>query len=301
MKLGRIIVLLALFASPLLARAQQDPPRVIGPLVIIGGAEETDGGEILRRFVKLSGGDHARIAVITAALGDPGTTGEKYRKAFKAIGAREANELQTGTREEIDSEANLKIMTHATGVFFTGGDQVRLVDLLRKTNVEKLMHQRRLDGLAIGGTSAGASMMSEFMAATDKGPIMPLAKHDAFRRGLGFLPGTLIDPHFSQRARIGRLLSAVADRPQCLGIGIDADTAIVVTGNEKAEVLGSGAVMIVDASTATHNNKVGRQPGDPIALFGLTVHVLPRGSTFDLKSRRPGDGNTAKNAEPRAD
>lgn len=301
MKFGRIIALPLLLASIPFARAQQNPTRDIGPLVIIGGAEETDGGDILRRFVKLSGGEGAHIVVITAAFEEPRNIGEKYRKSFEAMGVREVKELQTTKREETDSEANLGLIKHATGVFFTGGDQLRLVEIFRNTKVEKLMHQRRSDGLAIGGTSAGASMMSEFMAATDKGPVMALAKQDAFHRGLGFLSGTLIDPHFAQRARIGRLLSAVAERPKCLGIGIDADTALVVTGNEKAEVLGSGTVMIVDASTATHNNKVGREPGDPIALFGLTVHVLPRGTTFDLKSRRPGDANTAKNAEPRAD
>lgn len=303
--LAASVLLLPPSAPPLPDIRKAAPPpaspatalRDIGPLLIIGGAEDHDGkAEILRRFIRVCGGKAARLVVVPAASGEPRQTGEKYCKILGRLGAGDVRALGTASRAEVDSPHNLEAVGRATGVYFTGGDQGRLVRLMRNTRVDKLLHKRRLEGLVIAGSSAGASMMTEFMAAGGEAKKAPAAGQVTLMRGMAFLPNLLIDPHFAQRGRMNRLLSALATRPQCIGLGIDTNTAVLVTGDEKAEVLGEGAVTVVDAGTMSHNNRPGREKGQPIALFGVTIHVLPRGCTYDFRLRRPVDPGDARQA-----
>lgn len=285
------------------ARADENPaegPRKIGPLVLIGGHEDTDGKEdILREVVRLSGGEEARIAVITIASEKPEEMAEKYREAFGRLGVKGLRFVTSRSRDEADRDENLEAIRWATCAFFTGGDQQDLVKTVRNTKLDELLHRRNLEGQVIAGTSAGAAMMSELMAESGRGATSPRAGLVELGHGLDFLPGTIIDSHFSQRGRMGRLLSVVSLRPQAIAIGIDEDTALVVTGRERCEVIGKGAVNVIDTSRMTHNSREGADRGEPLALFGLTLHVLSQGCVFDLRTMMPSgpeDGKRSRSA-----
>jgi len=253
-----------------------------GQLVIIGGAEDRVGGTvILRRFRDLCGGENARIAVLGTATRIPIEVGHDYIQAFRAIGVGEVVMLPLASRYEANSVETIKILEEVDGVFFTGGDQQRISAIVGGSRVGAWLHQKFEQGLVIAGTSAGAAMMSSIMilggsaratstSAVSLGP------------GLGFLPGVVIDMHFSERRRLPRLLAAVARFPHDLGIGIDEDTALIVDGN-RLEILGAGTVTIIDASEAT--SIVNPYDERPIALTGALIHVLATGYSFDLATR----------------
>jgi cyanophycinase len=277
-------------------KAQEE--RDIGVIVLIGGHEDTKGGEaILRRFVKLAGGDDARIAVVTVAAPRPEEMVEKYKDAFGRIGVKDLRFVDARCRDEADSAANLEAVERATGVFFTGGDQQKLVDVVRNSKLDRPMHRRHLEGQVIAGTSAGAAMMSEMMADGGEGESSPRAGLVELGHGLDFLPGVFVDSHFAQRGRLGRLLTVVSVRPQSIAIGIDEDTALIAKGHERCEVIGTGVVTVVDTSRRTYNNREGRKDGEPIALFGLTLHILPEGCLLDLRNVAPSDSNDPKRIE----
>ncbi|BCY13712.1 cyanophycinase [Actinoplanes sp. L3-i22] len=255
-------------------------------LLIIGGAA---GPALLVRFVELAGAASARIVVIATASGAPENTETHYVDTFTALGAGSVRALRLTTRAEANDPASAAVLREASGVFFTGGDQQRITSVLGGTAVDSLLQELVSGGaVLLGGTSAGAAMMSATMIV---GGDAPGVTADAVRTGPGleFLPGVLIDQHFAQRGRLNRLLSAVARYPHELGLGIDEDTAILTDG-DRFEVLGSGAVTVVDAGAAT-DIRVPRS--GPIALAGARIHVLPAGHTFHLTGRRPGIGDHA--------
>jgi cyanophycinase len=253
-------------------------------LMIIGGAA---GPALLVRFVELAGAASARIVVIATASEAPEDTGAHYVTTFTGLGAGSVRALRLTTRAEAGDPAAAAVLREATGVFFTGGDQQRITSVLGGTPVDSLLQELVCRGaVLLGGTSAGAAMMSATMIVGGDEPGVTAA---AVRTGPGleFLPGVLIDQHFAQRGRLNRLLSAVARYPHELGLGIDEDTAILTDG-DCFEVLGSGAVTVVDAGAATDI----RVPANgPIALTGARIHVLPAGHTFHLTGRRPGIGD----------
>ena len=244
-------------------------------LLIIGGAA---GPGLLGRFVALAGGPAARIVVIATASSVPDQASSFFGEAFTALGAGEVCALSISTRTE--ANADQPLLRRATGVFFTGGDQERITAVIGGTSTDSLLHE--LTGTVIAGTSAGAAAMSGTMIVEGDAPGITRASVRT-GPGLEFLPGVLIDQHFAERGRVNRLLSAVALYPHELGLGIDEDTAILTDG-DRFEVLGSGAVTVVDAGAATDI----RVPAQgPITLTGARIHVLAAGHTFHLTGRRP--------------
>jgi cyanophycinase len=253
-----------------------------GRLLIIGGAERR-GTAILSRFVALAGGSEARVVVIATASREPSVLETEYVSAFTGLGAGAVSALRLETRAQANDPAVAEVLSGATGVFFTGGDQLRITTILGGTLVDSLLQSLVASGnLLLAGTSAGAAMMSGTMILGGEGPGVTTGSVRT-GPGLEFLPGVLIDMHFAERGRLNRLLSAVALYPHELGLGIDEDTAILVH-DDYFEVLGTGSVTVVDAGGATDI----RVPlHGPIALAGARLHVLPAGYTFHLKRRAP--------------
>jgi len=251
----------------------------VARLFVIGGAA---GSAVLGRFVGLAGGTRADIVVIATASAAPAAVEAEHVAAFRALGAGSVRALRLSTREEADAVDPAELEP-ATGVFFTGGDQVRITEILGGTRADALLQALVREGrIVLAGTSAGAAMMSGTMIVGGHGPGVRAASVRT-GPGLEFLPGVLIDMHFGERGRLNRLLSAVARYPHELGLGIDEDTAILADG-DVLEVLGSGSVTVVDAGAATDI----RVPAEgPIALAGARIHVLSAGCRFELSGRRP--------------
>ena len=243
-----------------------------GRLLAIGGAA---GPSLLGRFVALAG---RSIVVIATAATDPAASEAQYTEAFTRLGAGSVRGLRLTSRAEANDQAVASSLCEATGIFFTGGDQLRITSILGGTRIDSMLQELVAAGrVVLAGTSAGAAMMSGTMIVGGEGHAV------ATGPGLEFLPGVLIDMHFAERGRLNRLLAAVARYPHELGLGIDEDTAILAAG-DRFEVLGSGSVTVVDAGAATDI----RVPADgPVAIAGVRVHVLPAGCTFELSGRRP--------------
>jgi cyanophycinase len=265
------------------SRAARSPDT--GPLLIIGGAEQMSppSDTILAAFVDLAGGSAGHIAVIATASNDPDCREIEYQRVFSRLGAGRVTPLRITDRDQASSpEAAAAILT-ASGVFFTGGDQLRITTVLGGSKVDSVLHSRVAEGMALAGTSAGAAMMSGTMIIGGQDASVS-TQCVRIAPGLEFLPGVLIDMHFAARGRLNRLLSAVAMYPHELGLGIDEDTAILVTG-DRFEVLGAGSVTVIDAGPAA---RITTPPQDgPIAVHGMQLHVLPAGHQFHLTGRRP--------------
>jgi cyanophycinase len=256
-----------------------------GVLVAIGGAEDKLGDRtILRRFVRLAGGERARIAVVATAssLGDQ-VTG-RYEGVFGELGAAEVRPLQPRTREEAEAPAGAETVAWATGVFLTGGNQLRLSMVVAGTRLGAALLEAHRRGVVVGGTSAGASALSTHMVAFGGPGEVPKQRLAQVASGLGLLSGAVIDQHFSQRNRLGRLLLLVAESPSQLGIGIDEDTAAVITPDGVLEVLGKGTVMVVDGTSAV-SDAFEVRARRPVLVSGAVLHALPSGYRFDLGAR----------------
>ena len=260
-------------------------------LLIIGGAERygPGGTGILRRFVELAGGRAAELIVIATASSEPAVLEAEYATLFTRLGAGRVRALRLDNRAQANEPAVVKALATATGVFFTGGDQLRITTVLGGTLADSALQRLVQTGtIVLGGTSAGAAMMSGTMILGGDSPGVTRASVRT-GPGLEFLPGVLIDMHFAERGRLNRLLSAVALYPHELGLGIDEDTAILADG-DCFEVLGTGAVTVVDAGAASDI----RVPADgPITLTGARIHVLPAGCRFELSGRRPAPAGPA--------
>lgn len=258
-----------------------------GQLVIIGGAEDRDGDcRILREFVRCAGGLQARIVVMTAATDRPKEVGDDYIRVFERLGVENIRVVDTFNREDASTSTTLEAIAKATGVFFTGGDQARITSLLKDTETDTALHNRYQEGIVIGGTSAGAAIMPDTMIVEGTSETHPRVEIVEMDQGMGFLPGVVIDQHFAQRGRLGRLLSAIAQQPHLLGLGIDENTAVVVHDN-KLDVIGAGAVTITDLRAVSHNNLQQLLKDENLALCDIKLHILPAGYRFNLESRRP--------------
>ncbi len=253
--------------------------------MIIGGAEDKLGHRrILRRFVALAGGADAVIAVCATAssLGDEIT--DLYEKVFYDLGAREVLSIRPINRAEADAPVAAKAIHGATGVFFTGGNQARLAGVLRGTALGERITRMYHQGVLVGGTSAGASVVSEHMVALGTSGETPKQRMASLAQGLGLLPDVVVDQHFAQRGRFGRLLSLVAASPSLLGMGVDEDTSAIVRDETVMDVYGRGAVFLAEADAAVTNAYAARGT-EPILISGAKVHFLPTGTTFDLARR----------------
>jgi cyanophycinase len=252
--------------------------------MIIGGAEDKlSKRRILKEFVTASGGPDARIAVIPSAssLGDEIV--EVYDALFRAEGAAEVTTVRPESREEAHDPELVADLEKATGIFMTGGNQLKLSALVCGTPVGEAIVAAHQRGAVVGGTSAGASIQSSHMLAFGVGGTTPKQRMTQMAAGLGLLPGTVVDQHFAQRNRYGRLLMIVAQSPQLLGIGVDEDTAAVVR-DDVLSVVGRGAVTILDPRHITTNAFDARRSA-PLLASGVVLHVLPQGARFDLASR----------------
>ncbi|HUR68619.1 MAG TPA: cyanophycinase [Candidatus Thermoplasmatota archaeon] len=257
-----------------------------GTLVAVGGGEDKENDMvILRRCIDEVKGEAKVAVVIGAASREPREAMRPYVRAFDELGIDRVRELRLQTRDAVEDERTIADLEDSDIVYFTGGDQARLADVLRGSPALEMIRKRYQEGAVVGGTSAGAAAMSGVMIARGK-PDEALNKGNTqVDEGLGLLPGTVIDTHFIQRGRFGRLLEIVAHQPDLLGLGISEDTAIVLRGGRHLQVAGSDNLIIVDGSqirrTTTHEAK----EGEPMSLDHAIVHALSEGDTFDLAER----------------
>ena len=266
--------------------AKVSDEHVRGWIVPVGGAEdkETDIG-ILRRFVEISGGKQAKIAIIPTAsvLAD---TGARYETIFGRLGVQEAFALPFNTREEAQRQEWLDKLDEATAIFLTGGNQLRISAILGGTPVAKAIRRLNAQGVNVGGTSAGAAILSEHMIAYGEAGATPHAGQTSLAPGLGMTNRVIIDQHFRQRDRLGRLLSALSYNPFAVGLGLDEDTAAFIDPDNVIHVTGSDAITVVDPSSLQHSSKPSTPQGKAICITNITLHILTDGARFDLKSRR---------------
>lgn len=256
-------------------------------LLIAGGAEDKNGDcTILREFIRRAGSLQARILIMTVASEVPRKVGEEYIQLFKRLGVEKVRRVDTLYREDANNSNIVDAIEQATGVFFTGEDQARLTQILKDTAIDQALHRRYANGLVIGGTGAGASILSNTMISQGEAATHPRLEIVELLKGMSFLGGVLIDQHFSQQGRIGRLLTALAQYPHLIGLGIDENTAIVVE-NQTFEVIGNGACTVIDLQQIKHNNIRERLKDESLALCDVKMHILPQGYKFDLSRRMP--------------
>src|SRR6201996_5560260 len=256
-----------------------------GWIIPIGGAKNKENDRrILERFVRESGGADADIIVIPTAS-RMHETGPRYEKLFREIGAGRVGVMDFDTRRDCQEPGRLQRLEAATGIFFTGGNQLRVTTLLGGTPVAKLIRQRNAQGATVGGTSAGASILSEHMIAGGDEGSSAVDGSVRLAAGLGLTNRFIIDQHFRQRDRLGRLITALAYNPFAIGIGLDEDTAAFIGPDETVEVQGSGGVTIVDASEVSFSSIGEVSEGQPVCVLGLRLHILVAGATFNMHTR----------------
>ena len=264
-----------------------------GWIIPIGGAEDKDANpSILQRFVELCGGSEADIVVIPTAsrLKD---TGPRYEELFRGMGVAQVEVLDFDTRRDCQEEGRLARLAQASGIFFTGGNQLRLSTILGGTHVARSIRLRNAQGVTVAGTSAGAGFLSEHMIAFGSEGSSPRASSVRLAPGLGLTNRFVIDQHFRQRDRLGRLTAALAYNPFAIGIGLDEDTAAFISPDDTLEVEGSGAVTVVDAHDLQFSSMAHADEDDPVCMLGLGVHILIAGATFNLHTRRASAGRLA--------
>lgn len=257
-------------------------------LIIIGGKEDrSDDKIILGEVARRVGG--GKLVVSTVAMpSKPDGLFEEYEKAFRALGVRHVFKLEINERAEATMESKLRILDDATAVFFTGGDQVKITSQIGDTPIFKRIREIYEEGGTIAGTSAGAAVMCETMLVMGgDGDSSAVGGSVRMAPGLGLIGGVIIDQHFMERGRFGRLIGAVAQNPKNLGIGIDEETAIVVERGNGFYVLGPGAVYVIDGTEVSYSNIAEESLRKTLSIYDVRLHVLSQGDRFDLLNRRP--------------
>ena len=256
-----------------------------GTVIIIGGAEDKVRDRvILSRFVTLAGGTDATIVVISTASSLGALAGERYKAVFGELGVKHVRPLHAVTRPQANDETSAITVRDATGIFLTGGNQLRLASTIGGTLLADAILERFRHGAVVAGTSAGASAMSSHMIAFGASGATPKHRMAQIAAGLGLLPGVIVDQHFQQRNRLGRLLSLIAQNPSLLGLGVDEDTAGVVGPDHVLEVIGRGSITVVDgAGSETDAWEI--KGHRPLMISGVVLHSLPSGYRFDLRRR----------------
>jgi cyanophycinase len=270
------------------SRPVYSPPTMSGDgtVIVIGGAEDKIRDRIiLQRFVSLAGGPRADVAVISSASSLGIEAGQRYRAIFGELGVGRVTPVHASTREEANDEATAALMRTATGIFLTGGNQLKLASIIGGTQLADAVHAAFRSGAVVAGTSAGASAMSSHMIAFGTSGSTPKQRMAQVAAGLGVLPGVIVDQHFQQRNRIGRLLSLVAQNPSLLGLGVDEDTAGIVGPDRVMEVIGRGSITVVDGS-ASETDAWDVRGHRPVMISNVVLHSLPAGYRFDLARRR---------------
>lgn len=259
-----------------------------GALLIIGGHEDKEGERVILKELarRLDGG---KLVVATVASHEREGYFDSYLEAFRDLGVGDMVELYVDERCDSEAAEALEKLDGAAGVFFTGGDQLRITSQIGDTALERRIGELHRSGVIIAGTSAGASVMSETMLVAGPSAESYRIGELHMAPGLGLMRHVIIDQHFAERGRHGRLVGAVAHNPRLLGVGIDEDTALLVEGS-RGRVLGSGAVYIVDGESATHSNIAEARRDDALSIFDVRMHVLSSGDAFDFNARRPERG-----------
>jgi cyanophycinase len=256
-----------------------------GYIIPIGGAEEKfDNPEILDRFVDICGGKSARIGIIPTAS-ELDDTGRNYEKLFRALGIKHAKVLPFETRDDCENSEYLDYIEKSDGVFLTGGNQLRLSTTLGGTAVSQMVRRRNAAGMHVAGTSAGAAFMPEHMIAGGFEGSTPSPDLVTMAPGLGLTNKYIIDQHFRQRDRLGRLLTALAYNPFAVGIGLDEDTAAFIDPRDSLEVVGSGGITVIDPTDLSYSSMDQARRGEPVSLIGVKLHILVAGGRFDVASR----------------
>lgn len=278
--------MMAAMAASLLAPRLMAQPARLARLVVIGGAEDRMQDRlILRKFVDYCGGTSARIRLITAASADPESVWRSYRQVFHELGVSDVQPLALTDWDSAHAPALQQDILQADGIFMSGGDQSKLMQALWETPAYTSLHQAfHLRGCCIGGTSAGAAVMSRHMIAQGAAVLRPSKDATATDIGLGFITQAVVDQHFSERRRLARLMSTLALRPDLLGVGIDEDTALVIERNHAIEVIGRGSVTVVDP-THMRSNVEEVEAEAQMELLGVELHMLPSGHRYSLDAK----------------
>lgn len=268
-----------------------------GWIIPIGGAEDKESRRrILKRFVDLCGGRDADIAIIPTASRLP-DTGARYEDLFDRLEAGRATALDIHERADGEKDEILRRLETANGVFLTGGNQLRISTIIGGTSAAKMIRSRNAAGVHVAGTSAGAGILSDHMIASGREGSSPRANSVRLAPGLGLTNRFIIDQHFRQRDRLGRLVAALAYNPFAIGIGLDEDTAAFIGPDNTLEVEGSGAVTVVDASGLSFSSMAEVKKNQPVCLLGLTVHILVAGAIYNLHTRKASAGSLAQGNE----
>ncbi len=268
---------------------EEMPQSTKTAIMIIGGAEDkVHGREILHSFFNRSGSTDARLAIIPSASREPAVIGERYREIFTEMGAKGIEILDIRDRDQCEDPMLQSYAENCTGVFMTGGDQLRLCGLLADTPLMNTVRERAQRGeITLAGTSAGAAVMGHYMIAGGGSGESPNRSLVDITTGLGIIPELVVDQHFHNRNRMGRLMSAIAGHSDRFGIGIDEDTCALFEGDGMLQVLGKGSVTIIDPREMAYTNHAHVGAIDPLSISNLRVHILVYGDCFDLKKRIP--------------
>ena len=258
-----------------------------GRLLIIGGHEDKTKDKLILRALADEVGS-GKLVVATLASEEQKEMWERYETTFRGLGVRHLYKLEVETREEAKSDAKVKILRDAEAVFFTGGDQLKITSLLGDSPIYERCHEIYREGGLIAGTSAGASVVCEtMMVGGGNNGSHRLGEPIRLGAGFGFFKGAIVDQHFAERGRMGRLVGVVAQNPRMLGLGIDENTAILVRNQRSFTVLGDGAVYVVDGSPVSYSNISEGSFDETLSVFGIRLHLLTQGDTFDLSKREP--------------
>ena len=264
-----------------------------GYIIPIGGGEEKlHNPEILDRFVNVCGGKESRISIIPTAS-ELEDTGRNYEKLFRRLGVKHARVLNFETREDCQSSADLEYIDKSDGVFMTGGNQLRLSTTIGGTEVAQRIRRRNAEGMHVAGTSAGAAFMPEHMIAGGIEGSTPSPDMVTMAPGLGLTNKFIVDQHFRERDRLGRLLTALAYNPFAVGMGLDEDTAAFIKPGDRLDVVGSGGITVIDPTELSYSSMDQARRGEPVSLIGVKLHILVSGGWFDAVTReaRPESGD----------
>ncbi|MEC4984075.1 MAG: cyanophycinase [Oscillatoria sp. PMC 1068.18] len=258
-------------------------------ILVIGGAEDkVHGREILHTFFERAGGKEASVGIIPSASREPGIIGSRYQRIFEEMGAKEVRILDIRDRAHGEDQYYIEYVQNCTGIFMTGGDQLRLCGLLADTPLmEVLLKRVHMGEISLAGTSAGAAVMGYHMIGGGGSGESPNRALVDMTVGLGVIPEVIVDQHFHNRNRIARLLSALAMNPDRIGVGIDEDTCAIFEQDGVLRVMGRGTVMIIDPTELSHTNQAMVGATDPLSLHNLRVHLLCHGDRYHLQQRQP--------------
>lgn len=270
----------------------QMPQSTKTAIMVIGGAEDkVHGREILYTFFTRSGSSEASIAIVPSASREPTLIGERYQSIFEEMGAKHVKILDIRDRAQSEDRHFQDYIEECTGVFLTGGDQLRLCGLLADTPLMERVRQRvRAGEITLAGTSAGAAVMGHHMIAGGGSGESPNRALVDMAMGLGIIPEVIVDQHFHNRNRMARLLSAIAVHPERLGVGIDEDTCAIFEKDGLLRVIGRGTVTIIETQHMSYTNQEKVGANEPLSLHGLRLHVLCHGDYYNLQKSQPTSG-----------